>query len=99
MERSKLWACFHDIKERYDNVSLDPEVQRVDYQIMVADALTVLKQVIDTGLNDEQLRHEAYHNGYEQGRFDEYADRMGREQAEKVKRELEKQENGNNEIN
>ena len=36
---------------------------------------------------------EAYHQGYKQGRFDEYADRMGREQAEKVRARLEKQKN------
>ena len=36
---------------------------------------------------------EAYHQGYKQGRFDEYADRMGREQAEKIRARLYKQKN------
>lgn len=42
-------------------------------------------------IEDEHLK--AYHEGYEQGRFDEFADRMGKEQAEKVKGELEQQKN------
>lgn len=35
---------------------------------------------------------DAYNRGYDQGRFDEYADRMGKEQAEKIRARLEKQE-------
>ena len=38
-------------------------------------------------------REKAYHKGYEQGRFDEYAERMGYEQAEKVKAKIDKQKN------
>lgn len=34
-----------------------------------------------------------YHRGYEQGRFDEYADRMGLKQAQKVKQDIEQQKN------
>lgn len=37
-------------------------------------------------------RLEAYHNGYDQGRFDEYADRVGRKQAEKVQVKILKQQ-------
>ena len=36
-------------------------------------------------------REKAYHDGYKQGRFDEYAERMGYGQAEKVKAKLDKQ--------
>lgn len=38
-------------------------------------------------------REKAYHDGYEQGRFDEYAERMGYDQAEKVKAKIDKQKN------
>lgn len=38
-------------------------------------------------------REKAYHKGYEQGRFDEYAERMGYDQAEKVKAKIDKQKN------
>ena len=38
-------------------------------------------------------REKAYHDGYKQGRFDEYAERMGYGQAEKVKAKLDKQKN------
>ena len=38
-------------------------------------------------------REKAYHDGYEQGRFDEYAERMGYDQAEKVKAKINKQKN------
>lgn len=38
-------------------------------------------------------REKAYHDGYEQGRFDEYAEHMGYDQAEKVKAKIDKQKN------
>jgi hypothetical protein len=38
-------------------------------------------------------REKAYHDGYKQGRFDEYAERMGYDQAEKVKAKIDKQKN------
>ena len=38
-------------------------------------------------------REKAYHDGYEQGRFDEYDERMGYDQAEKVKAKINKQKN------
>lgn len=38
-------------------------------------------------------REKAYHDGYKHGRFDEYAERMGYGQAEKVKAKLDKQKN------
>lgn len=38
-------------------------------------------------------REKAYHDGYKQGRFDEYAERMGYDQAEKVKVKIDKQKN------
>lgn len=38
-------------------------------------------------------REKAYHDGYKQGRFDEYAERMGYDQAEKVKTKIDKQKN------
>lgn len=38
-------------------------------------------------------REKAYHDGYEQGRFDEYAERMGYDQAEKLKAKIDKQKN------
>lgn len=46
-----------------------------------------MKQNKKTELTD------AYHRGYDQGRFDEYADRMGKERAERVRARLEKQKN------
>ena len=93
MKKSDLQVYFHDLQKRYDNMDTDPDVQRVDYQIMAHNALTVLERTIDEGLDDDQTRLEAYHSGYDQGRFDEFADRMGKEQAEKVKGELEQQKN------
>lgn len=38
-------------------------------------------------------REKAYHDSYEQGRFDEYAERMGQDQAEKAKAKIDKQKN------
>ena len=38
-------------------------------------------------------REKAYHDGYKQGQFDEYAKRMGYGQAEKVKAKIDKQKN------
>lgn len=38
-------------------------------------------------------REKAYHDGYEQGWFDEYAELMGYDQAEKVKAKIDKQKN------
>ena len=38
-------------------------------------------------------REKAYHDGYEQGRFDEYAERMGYDQAEKARAKIDKQKN------
>lgn len=93
MKKSDLQVYFHDLQKRYDNMAPDPDVQRVDYQIMAHNALTVLERIVDEGLDDDQTRLEAYHSGYDQGRFDEFADRMGKEQAEKVKGELEQQKN------
>ena len=93
MKKSDVQVYFHDLQNRYDNMDTDPDVQRVDSQVMAHNALTVLERIIDEGLDDEQKRFEAYHNGYDQGRFDEYADRMGKEQAEKVKGKLERQKN------
>lgn len=92
MKKSDLQVYFHDLQNRYDNMDTDPDVQRVDYQVMAHNALTILERIIDEGLDDEQKRLEAYHNGYDQGRFDEFADRVGKEQAEKVKGKLEQQE-------
>ena len=93
MKKADLQVYFHDLQKRYDNTAPDPDVQRVDYQVMAHNALTVLKRLVDEGMDDEQKRLEAYHNGYDQGRFDEFADRMGKEQAKKVKGELEQQKN------
>ena len=93
MKKADLQVYFHDLQKRYDNTAPDPDVQRVDYQVMVHNALTVLERIVDEGLDDDQTRLEAYHSGYDQGRFDEFADRMGKEQAEKVKGELEQQKN------
>lgn len=94
MKKSELKMCFKDLRDRMDNVSTDPDVQRLDYQIIAVNALTVIKQVIDTGMEeDKDQLLKIYSNAYEQGRFDEYADRMGHDQAEKVKAKIDKQKN------
>ena len=36
-----------------DNVSPDPDAQRFDYQTIAINALTAIKQVIDTGLEED----------------------------------------------
>ena len=42
---------------------------------------------------DQQAISDAYHEGYQQGQFDEYASRMGNKQAEKKKARMEQQKN------
>ncbi|WP_346708931.1 hypothetical protein [Limosilactobacillus oris] len=42
---------------------------------------------------DKDKEFEAYHRGYDQGRFDEYADRTGRKQAKAVRDRLNRQKN------
>lgn len=56
----------------------------------------VRKYATKTGVLTQKKKTEltdAYHRGYDQGRFDEYADQMGKEQAERVRARLEKQKN------
>lgn len=84
MKKSDLQVYFHDLQKRYDNMTSDPDVQRVDYQIMAHNALTVLKRLVDEGLDDEQKRLEAYHNGYDQGRFDEQAEQWLKANSQKA---------------
>lgn len=42
---------------------------------------------------DQQAISDAYHEGYQQGQFDEYASRMGHKKAEKMKVRMEQQKN------
>lgn len=42
---------------------------------------------------DKDKEFEAYHRGYDQGRFDEYADQMGYNKAKLIKNRIEKQKN------
>lgn len=93
MKKSDLQVYFYTLRKRFDNMLYDPKIQWSDYQRLASDALVVLGKAVDEGLDDDQTRLEAYHSGYDQGRFDEFADRMGKEQAEKVKGELEQQKN------
>lgn len=84
MKKADLQVYFHDLKKRYDNMDTDPDVQRVDYQVMAHNALTVMKRIIDEGLDDEQKRLKAYHNGYDQGRFDEQAEQWLKANSQKA---------------
>ena len=93
MKKADLQVYFYTLRKRFDNMLCDPKIQWSDYQRLASDALVVLGKTVDEGLDDDQTRLEAYHSGYDQGRFDEFADRMGKEQAEKVKGELEQQKN------
>ena len=83
MKKADLQVYFHDLQKRYDNMTSDPDVQRVDYQIMAHNALTVMKRIIDEGLDDEQKRLKAYHNGYDQGRLDEQAEQWLKANSQK----------------
>lgn len=42
---------------------------------------------------DKDKEFEAYHRGYDQGRFDEYADQTGYNKAKLIKNRIEKQKN------
>lgn len=84
MKKADLQVYFHDLQNQYDNMDTDPDVQRVDYQVMAHNALTVLKRLVDEGLDDEQKRLEAYHNGYDQGRFDEQAEQWLKANSQKA---------------
>ena len=84
MKKADLQVYFHDLQKRYDNMTPDPDVQRVDYQIMAHNALTVMKRIIDEGLDDGQKRLKAYHNGYDQGRFDEQAEQWLKANSQKA---------------
>lgn len=93
MKKSDLQVYFYTLRKRFDNMLHDPKAQWSDCQRLASDALVVLGQAVNEWPDNEQKRLKAYHNGYEQGRFDEYADRMGKKQAEKVKGRLERQKN------
>lgn len=84
MKKADLQVYFHDLQKRYDNMTPDPDVQRLDYQIMAHNALTVLERIVDEGLDDDQTRLKAYHNGYDQGRFDEQAEQWLKANSQKA---------------
>ena len=88
MKKLDLQVYFHDLKKRYDNMDTDPDVQRVDYQVMAHNALTVLERIIDEGLDDDQTRLEAYHSGYDQGRFDEKVKQWLKANSQKAEAKL-----------
>lgn len=54
MKESDLQVYYHDLQKRYNNMDTDPDVQRVDYQIMAHNALTVLERIIDEGMDNKQ---------------------------------------------
>ncbi len=93
MKKSDLQVYFYTLSKRFDNMLHDPKAQWSDYQRLASDALVVLGRTVEEWPDNEQEYFKAYHNGYDQGRFDEYADRMGKEQSEKVKGKLERQKN------
>lgn len=93
MKKYDLQVYFYTLRKRFDNMLCDPKTQWSDYQRLASDALVVLGKIVDEWPDNEQEYFKAYHNGYDQGRFDEFADRMGKEQAKKVKGELEQQKN------
>lgn len=92
MKKSDLQVYFYTLIKRFDNMFHDPKAQWSDYQRLASDALVVLGRTVDEWPDNEQEYFKTYHNGYDQGRFDEFADRVGKEQAEKVKGKLEQQE-------
>lgn len=71
MKKSDLQVYFYTLSKRFDNMLHDPKVQWSDYQRLASDALVVLGRTVDEWPDNEQEYFKAYHNGYDQGRFDE----------------------------
>ncbi len=54
MKKSDLQVYFHTLRKRFGNMLYDPEVQRLDYQILADNALVVLERIVDEGLDNEE---------------------------------------------
>lgn len=84
MKKSDLQVYFYTLRKRFDNMLCDPKIQWSDYQRLASDALVVLGKIVDEWPDNEQEYFKAYHNGYDQGRFDEQAEQWLKANSQKA---------------
>ena len=84
MKKSDLQVYFYTLIKRFDNMSHDSKAQWSDYQRLASDALVVLGRTVEEWPDNEQEYFKAYHNGYDQGRFDEQAEQWLKDNSQKA---------------
>ena len=90
MKKSDLQVYFYTLRKRFDNMLCDSKIQWSDYQRLASDALVVLGKIVDEWPDNEQEYFKAYHNGYDQGRFDEQAEQWLKANSQKAETKQQK---------